>query len=167
MRNVSVFSSVPLVVAFVAALTLSGCGFLGQKSARSDLTPPASVRTHKIVRTAYAQMGKRYRSGGASPGSGFDCSGLVWWTYGQHGIKVPRITADQAKSGRKVARKAAMPGDILVFRTGFSPRGLHTGIYAGENKFIHSPSSGKTVCLESLGHKYWKDRLVAIRRVTR
>lgn len=158
---------VPLAIAVIMALTLSGCGFFGQRGSKSALTPPASVRTHKIVRTAYAQMGKKYRPGGCSPRSGFDCSGLVWWTYGQHGIKVPRITSDQARTGKKVARKAARPGDILVFRTGNSPRGLHTGIYCGEGKFIHSPSSGKTVCLESLGHKYWRDRLTAIRRVAK
>lgn len=148
--------------ALCLALMLTGCGFFASKP---TIEPPDSVRTHKLVKTAYAQMGKRYRSGGCSPRQGFDCSGLVWWAYRQNGIKVPRITADQARTGRKVSKKAARPGDILVFRTGRSPRGLHTGIYAGEEKFIHSPSSGKTVCLERLSHPYWGDRLIAIRRV--
>lgn len=145
-----------------ACLLLGGCGFHMQKAERA----PGSVRSHKIVRTAYSQIGKKYRSGGSTPQKGFDCSGLVWWSYSQHGIKVPRITSDQAKAGRKIPCRAAQPGDILVFRTSHSPRGLHTGIYAGNQKFIHSPSSGKQVCMETLkAHSYWRDRLIAIRRV--
>lgn len=152
-------------LAAVLTLSITGCGlFSGGK-----LPPePDSVRSSKIARTAWTQMGKRYRAGGASPQRGFDCSGLVWWSYGQHGIKVPRITTDQARAGRKVSRKAARAGDIVVFRTGRSSRrGLHTGIYAGNNKFIHSPSSGKNVCLESLAHDYWRKRLIAFRRIGR
>lgn len=145
------------------SLSLCACGFFAGNIA----PPPASVRTHKVVRTAYAQMGKKYRSGGDSPQKGFDCSGLVWWSYGQHGVKVPRITSDQARTGKKVSKKAAQPGDIVVFRTSHSPRGLHTGIYVGEQKFIHSPSSGKSVCMDSLSQGYWRDRLISIRRVGR
>lgn len=147
------------------AVLLPGCGYLS--GAHSSVEPPASVRNHKIVRTAYAQLGKKYRSGAASPQKGFDCSGLVWWSYGQHGIKVPRITTDQANAGRKVSKKAARPGDIVVFRTGQSPRGLHTGIYCGDQKFIHAPSSGKRVCIESLTLPHWRDTLIAVRRVSK
>lgn len=153
-----------VIIVLLLAPCLYGCGFFGGATKPS---PPDSVRTHKVVRTAYNQIGKRYVPGGASPRRGFDCSGLVWWSYGQQGIKVPRITSDQAKAGRKVSRKAAKPGDIVVFRTGHSPRGLHTGIYVGEQKFIHSPSKGKTVCMESLSHSYWRDRLISVRRVGR
>lgn len=142
------------------ALPLAGCGFFGQKT---EPLPEAGA-SHKIVCTAYSQMGKRYRSGGASPQKGFDCSGLVWWSYGQHGIKVPRTTTDQAKAGRKVPKGSARPGDLVVFRTSHSPRGLHTGIYAGDRKFIHSPSSGKTVCMDDLAG-YWGKRLIAVRRI--
>jgi len=151
------------LLAVCMMLSITGCGFFASNAVR----PPDSVRTHKVVRTAYAQMGKKYRLGGASPQKGFDCSGLVWWSYKQHGITVPRISAEQARTGRKVAQKAARPGDIVVFRTGNSPRGLHTGIYAGGHKFIHSPSKGKTVCMDSLAQGYWRDSLISIRRVER
>lgn len=145
------------------ALALSGCGFFSQKP---TLAPQqTSIRTHKVVRTACAQIGKKYRAGAASPQKGFDCSGLVWWSYSQHGIKVPRITADQAKAGRKIARAAARPGDIVVFKTGQSPRGLHTGIYCGNQNFVHAPRSGRAVCIESLTLPHWRDTLVAVRRV--
>ena len=75
--------------------------------------------------------------GGASPQKGFDCSGLIWWVYNKNGVKVPRITVDQARIGQSVPREQVRPGDIVVFRTSASPRGLHTGIYAGGNSFIH------------------------------
>lgn len=140
---------------------LNGCGFFAQKTE----SLPDSVRTHKVVRTACTQLGKRYRPGGASPQKGFDCSGLVWWSYRQHGINVPRITKDQAKAGRKVSGKAARPGDIVVFKSSNSPNGLHTGIYVGDGKFIHSPRAGKTVCMESMHAPHWTGKLVAIRRM--
>lgn len=156
------FAAPSQILALCLVLGLTGCGFFASQPKTS---PPDSIRTHKLVKTAYTQMGKRYRAGGSSPRQGFDCSGLVWWAYKQNGIKVPRITADQARAGRKISKKSARPGDILVFRTSRSPRGLHTGIYCGEGKFIHSPSSGKNVCLERLSHPYWGDRLIAVRRV--
>jgi len=108
-------------------------------------------RAQNIVRTASSQEGKQYRMGGASPSRGFDCSGLIWWAYRQNGLKVPRVTAPR-------------PGDIMVFRTSSGPRGLHTGIYAGNNTFIHSPSRGKTVRRENM-EPYWGNRLIAVRRI--
>lgn len=137
---------------------LSGCGFFG-----AELVPPPAS-SNKIVRTAQSQMGKKYCPGGASPQKGFDCSGLIWWSYRQHGLKIPRITTDQAKVGQKVPPKLARAGDIMVFRVADSPRGLHTGIYAGKGCFIHSPGSGRKVCMARL-YPYWNDKLVAIRRV--
>lgn len=147
---------------FLCLLLLGGCGFLGQKGTSSGPTP---VKAHKVVKTAYSQMGKKYRSGGASPQKGFDCSGLIWWAYRQHGVNVPRITTDQAKTGHAVPKAKPRPGDIVVFRTGNSPRGLHTGIYAGGGSFIHSPRSGERVRMESLDIPYWKSKLIAVRRV--
>lgn len=148
----------------LALLLLGGCGFFGQKTADSG---PAPIKAHKVVRTAYSQMGKQYRSGGASPQKGFDCSGLIWWAYRQHGVKVPRITTDQARAGQPVPKARPRAGDIVVFRTGNSPRGLHTGIYAGGGSFIHSPRKGERVRMESLNIPYWKSKLIAVRRVVR
>ena len=140
---------------------LSGCGILYASAEK----PQPKINCTGIVKTAYSQLGKKYRSGGSSPQKGFDCSGLVWWSFKQHGINVPRITQDQAASGKKIPKKAIRPGDIVVFRSSNSPRGLHTGIYAGKDYFIHSPSKGKKVCMEKLSSPHWKNTLVAIRRV--
>lgn len=159
LRNMVVLAAI-----FSMCAALGGCGFFAQKPAPE---PPQALKKHRIVCSAWGQMGKRYRAGSASPQKGFDCSGLVWWSYKQNGVKVPRITKDQATAGRRISRKAALPGDIVVFKTSQSPRGLHTGIYAGDGKFIHSPSSGKSVCLESLSSSYWRDKLISIRRIAR
>ena len=145
------------------AVLLTGCGAF--RSAPDSGPAPESAR--KVVKTAYTQMGKKYRPGGASPQKGFDCSGLIWWVYKQNGYKVPRITVDQARAGYAVPKDQARPGDIVVFRTGSSPRGLHTGIYAGGDSFIHSPRRGEKVRMESMTIPYWRNKLIAVRRVVR
>ncbi len=153
------------LIALCAASALSGCGFLGFAPTEPDPAPNPNAR--KVVSTACSQIGKKYCPGGSSPGRGFDCSGLIWWSYRQNGLNVPRITTAQAKIGKPVHKKHIRAGDIVVFKTGQSPRGLHTGIYAGKGSFVHSPSQGKKVCLEKLSHPYWNGRLVAIRRIVR
>lgn len=152
-----------LLLALCLAVSLSGCGFVNT----AQDTGPTSVQAQRVVKTAYSQMGKKYRLGGASPGKGFDCSGLVYWAYRKNGVTVPRITTEQARAGRAVSSSQLRPGDIVVFRTGRSPRGLHTGIYAGDGAFIHSPRAGERVRMESLDIRYWKSKLITARRIIR
>ncbi|NCB21823.1 MAG: NlpC/P60 family protein [Deltaproteobacteria bacterium] len=150
-----------MALLLVCAVLLTACGAF--RSAPD--TGPAPESARKAVKTAYTQMGKKYRSGGASPQKGFDCSGLIWWAYRVNGVKVPRITTDQAHAGQQVPLSAVRQGDILVFRTGSGPRGLHTGIYTGGNAFIHSPRQGEKVRVESLEVPYWRNKLITVRRV--
>ena len=111
-------------------------------------------------------MGARYKNGGNAPGKGFDCSGFIQWAYKQQGITVPRVTTDQARAGRLVAPKEGLqPADILVFKNRQGPRGLHTGLYAGDGQFIHSPRAGQRVRAESLEVAYWKNSLIGARRL--
>lgn len=145
-------------------LALGGCGFF-RAPAKPQL--PRDGQACSIVRSAYSQLGNSYTPGGASPQRGFDCSGLVWWAYKQHGYNIPRITTDQARTGRAVPKKKIKAGDILVFKTGRSPRGLHTGLYAGADSFIHSPRRGQTIRLESMNSTYWHNNLISVRRVLR
>lgn len=136
---------------------LSACGFFFSAD-----TGPTPDKAHAVVRTAYSQMGKKYRLGGASPQKGFDCSGLLYWAYRQNGIKIPRVSKEQAKAGRGVPNGKARAGDIVVFRTGWNS--LHTGIYAGGDTFIHSPRKGKHVKMDHM-QPYWGNKLVAVRRI--
>ncbi len=143
----------------LCSLLLSACGTKSKYSGKNLNTG------QKVAKTAHTQIGKKYVFGGESPQRGFDCSGLIWWAYGKHGISVPRVTTDQAKTGQSVPSTRAKPGDIVVFRTSSSGTGLHTGIYLGADKFIHSPRTGAHIRIESIKSSYWKPKLTAVRRV--
>jgi len=127
--------------------------------------PPASDTARSVVATARGQLGVPYRAGGLDPRSGFDCSGFIWWTYHQNGINLPRTTAEQATAGAAVPGNVLRPADILVFRTGSGMHGLHTGIYTGNGRFVHSPKPGATVREETLDIPYWRRNFIAARRV--
>jgi cell wall-associated NlpC family hydrolase len=127
----------------------------------------ATLRTH-VVETALGAMGAPYRWGGTD-GNGFDCSGLIQYAYQQHGLILPRVSRDQARTGMQVDRDVGqlLPGDILGFTV---ERGgvTHVGLYVGDGMFIHSASDG--VKLSNLTasdgeNRWWRDRWVSARRV--
>jgi hypothetical protein len=114
--------------------------------------------THRrgaVVHAALGQLGTPYRWGGASPG-GFDCSGLVVWSYSRIGVRLPHSTSSLIRLGRSVRRSAIRPGD-LVFTRG----GGHVGIYIGRGLVEAAPHSGARVDREPLS-SWWID---AIRRI--
>ncbi len=80
---------------------------------------PASGRAAAVVRTARTMIGAPYKWGGESPREGFDCSGLIWFSYRQHGITLPRVSWQQFSAGRAVSRSSLRPGDLVFTR---SPR---------------------------------------------
>ncbi|MCH5277687.1 MAG: C40 family peptidase [Desulfovibrionaceae bacterium] len=145
------------------AVSLSGCA--PTRISGLPSTSSGSALGARVVRTASTQIGKPYRSGGQSPSKGFDCSGLIYWSFQQNGVTVPRVTTDQAKAGRPVSRGSLQPGDIIVFRTSSSPNGLHTGLYAGQGKFIHSPNRRSKVRMDSLSTPAWAKSFVTGRRI--
>lgn len=142
-------------------LILTGCG--NKVIAPAVSVPTVTSKGSAIVRTAQSQTGVRYRFGGTTP-KGFDCSGLIWWAYRQHGYEVPRRTSDQANAGRTV-KKPYAPGDILVFNIKQRSINLHTALYVGNGYFIHSPSKGRTVRQDHLEDDYWKSKLIRVRRI--
>ncbi len=122
-----------------------------------------------IVKTALDAVGTPYVWGGTAA-NGFDCSGLVQWAYAQHGIRVPRMSRDQSRSGTEVTPviEALRPGDILLFAA--QPGGgiTHVGLYVGEQTFIHSANTGvKLSRLEATDPDgaWWVARWVGARRV--
>ena len=147
------------------AVLLSGCGTKYISAPTWDGRGDGSIGS-SVAQMARSQVGSRYRAGGTTP-SGFDCSGLIWWVYRQHGISVPRVTDAQAKAGSGVSRSAMRPGDILVFDTNRGRTGLHTGIYIGNGRFVHSPTSGKRVREDPISMEYWDKRLIRVRRIVR
>ncbi len=147
-------------------LTLSACGSKKITDNPEALSGEhAVVITQKVVGTAKSQEGRRYRLGGETPKKGFDCSGLIYWAYQQHGITVPRITTEQTKAGKKAPKNSLRPGDILVFKSREAPNGLHTGMYLGRNRFIHAPNSRSNVRIEPLKGGYWGNHFIHARRI--
>jgi len=102
-----------------------------------------------VVRYARRLLGVRYTYGGSSPSSGFDCSGFTRFVYAHFGIDLPHYSGAQFGEGRRVARGALRPGD-LVFFDGLG----HVGIYIGAGRFIHAPHTGTRVSIAPLSGWY-------------
>jgi len=117
-----------------------------------------------LLRTARKMLGHPYRWGGYSPDKGFDCSGLIYYVYGQHGRSVPRTAEAQYAYARPVAFSQIRPGDLVFFRL-YRNDVSHVGIYLGEYLFIHAPSTGKRVTYSSLRDAFWQTRFVGAGRI--
>lgn len=116
----------------------------------------------KLVAAAMAFQGTPYRYGGNTP-AGFDCSGLVQYSYEQFGISVPRSSYMQFKAAKPIYRQHLRPGDLVFFRTTRATVS-HVGIYIGDNQFVHAPGSGKTVRVTSMDNSYYKKRFAGAGR---
>ena len=108
-------------------------------------------------------VGRPYKFGGASP-SGFDCSGLVLYSYKLAGLSLPRDTEHQRQASRIVRVSSLRRGDLLFFDQQ-GKKNSHVGIYLGDGQFVHAPSSGKHVRKDTLDAPYWKKHLSEARRV--
>jgi cell wall-associated NlpC family hydrolase len=124
---------------------------------------PPSDKAIKVRDTAVRMLGKPYRYGGYSP-KGFDCSGLVYYSYGRAGIKVPRSTEGQLKVARVIGIKDLRLGDLLFFDED-GKRSSHVAIYVGDDTFVHAPSSGKRVRTDHLHDPYWRGHFASARRL--
>lgn len=122
-------------------------------------------RASSLVAKAVDFIGIRYKFGGNNPEQGLDCSGLVRLVFKDAlNINLPRTSLEISRSGEKIEPSELQPGDLVFYNTlrrGFS----HVGIYIGDNKFIHSPSSGGQVRIESMKIAYWKRRFNGARRI--
>ena len=109
-------------------------------------------------------LGRPYRYGGSTPSTGFDCSGLVHFSYQQAGAAVPRSTEQQRLASRPVKLAELRRGDLLFFNQEGKKYG-HVAIYLGDGRFVHSPSSGKSVRSDRLDSPYWRKHLSEARRL--
>ena len=134
---------------------------------RPDQAPEKTAPTRdfglQAVTLAKKQMGKMYQWGGQGPDR-FDCSGLVYYVYGNLGVPMPRVSGQQAKVGREIGRKDLQPGDMLYFATSGSSIN-HVGIYLGNAKFVHAPRKGMPVRTDSLNNGWWKQKYRGARRI--
>lgn len=149
----------PLLLAGLALLLfeLGGCAQHTPGISRLPTTSAQkSPAQSKVLDTAQQMLGVPYRSGGSSP-RGFDCSGLVSYSYKRAGIHIPRTTAQQYTQSQKIPRRDLQSGDLVFFN--LKGRKIsHVGIYLDRGRFIHAPSSGKSVSIDSLENPYWHSR---------
>jgi cell wall-associated NlpC family hydrolase len=139
----------------------------GRTASRGEPAPTASASA--VISAGNEYLGTRYLYGGATPQSGFDCSGFVQYVYRKNGVTLPRTSRLQSNAGKSLAAKldGLRAGDLLFF----SQRGDvvdHVAIYAGNDRILHSTSSGGGVRYDDLSSargRWFVDRMVAARRV--
>jgi cell wall-associated NlpC family hydrolase len=153
-------AGLPVLVAAV----LLGAGCAGTPTV-DEPRPAASDVRGPIVQLALSMVGVRYRYGGADPAAGFDCSGLVYYTFTSNGHAVPRTSQDQFNTAHKIPLVEAAEGDLVFFQD--QERLSHVGIYLGDGRFVHAPSSGGAVSVARLDAPYYQRHLVAVGRLLR
>lgn len=123
-----------------------------------------SRRANEVLVRAISLVGTPYRYGGNTPAGGFDCSGLVGYVFlDAAGLRLPRSTSALIDlKSRRVARDDLEPGDLVLFTPA---GGGHVGIYVGEGRFVHAPSSGGTVRMDKLDTPYWARAYAGAKRV--
>lgn len=121
----------------------------------------------EILFRAIGLVGTPYIWGGNTPSSGFDCSGLIGFVYDDvMGMRLPRTTQQMMQmDGQRISRNKLRSGDIVFFATAGGQRVSHAGIYVGDGRFVHAPSSGGTVRLDSIDSKYWSKAYLQAKRV--
>jgi cell wall-associated NlpC family hydrolase len=127
----------------------------------APVTDPGSA--DRAAGFARKMVGKPYRFGGSSP-LGFDCSGLVQYSFKQAGVSLPRSTDEQLRLSQPLRGAHLRAGDLLFFDQEGKKKS-HVGIYLGEGRFVHAPSSGKAVRSDRLDSPYWRKHLSEARRV--
>jgi cell wall-associated NlpC family hydrolase len=156
-------------VACFAVLFLAACGSRGKRpdgalSVGPKITDlPPTEQGREVVFYALSLLDTGYRFGGKNPQAGFDCSGMVSYIYAQAaGVKVGGSAAEIARQGAPIGRNQLRPGDLVFFNTLNRPFS-HVGIYIGDNRFIHAPSTNGQVRIDDLGSRYFAERFEASR----
>lgn len=146
-------------VCWIMGIALSGCSHT-HRSQR--LQHPINYKL--AINAAQEALGAPYKYGGQDPSTGFDCSGLVVFSFLHAGITLPRTALAQLKVSHPVKRHLLRAGDLVFFRISRS-RVSHVGIYLGNKRFIHAPSTGKLVSIARLDDPYWKKRFIRAGRI--
>lgn len=124
-----------------------------------------SAGLEEVSIQAMSLVGTPYRYGGNTPDSGFDCSGLVRYVVLRAAnVNLPRTTEAMGDRGVSLERSQVASGDLVFFNT-TGRANSHVGVYVGQNRFVHAPSTGGTVRLEDMSKSYWASRYNGARRV--
>jgi cell wall-associated NlpC family hydrolase len=152
----------------IATLLLSACGSPLPRGGDGRGTIPQAPRAvsgeaAEVVMYAMSLIDTGYRFGGKNPEAGLDCSGMVSYIFDQAaGRRVQGSAADIARQSRPVSRDQLRPGDLVFFNTMNRPFS-HVGLYIGDGRFIHAPSTNGRVRIESMNNRYFAQRYEAAR----
>jgi len=157
-----------LLLVCCAAALLAACGSTPPALERSAVSAvpdlrPISERGHGVAIFALGLIDTGYRFGGKNPEAGLDCSGMVAYIFDKVAdLKVGGSAADIARQGRPIERNGLRPGDLVFFNTRNAPFS-HVGIYIGDERFVHAPSTNGRVRIDQMGDRYYAQRFVAAR----
>ena len=146
-----------------AAAVMRLANLTNLKSETANEREELTVRD-RLVEAGFNMLGVRYRFGGTSEKTGFDCSGLVKNLFEKFNLTLPRSSRDQYKQGEKVAKEDLQKGDLLFFSAG-GKTPTHVGIYIGDNQFLHAASKAKKVVISDLGKNWYDLRYLGARRI--
>jgi murein DD-endopeptidase len=147
------------LVSVLILASIVGCASQAvQKPQAPTMTTGTShSRADRAAAVALQQIGTPYRFGGSTP-QGFDCSGLIYYSYSKAGKNVPRTTGSLWSGIQPVSKNHMQVGDVLFFR--IAGKMSHVGMYIGDNQFVHAPSSGKIVTVGSLQSDFYRKALI-------
>lgn len=160
-------------LALIAALTLlpaaSHAEEPGHGPGSFEVSPVADSglfsQAQELAMRALGFIGVRYKWGGSSPDTGFDCSGLIRYLYAQiTGQSLQGNAAEISRVGEVIDKSELQPGDLVFFNTLRRPFS-HVGIYLGNSRFVHAPSRGGSVEIVDMSQRYWKSRFNGARRL--
>jgi cell wall-associated NlpC family hydrolase len=159
-----------LALLFSVCLMISGQALGADNSPEINSGQPTKLqnlsnRASELAMQSMGLLGINYKWGGNTPKEGLDCSGLVRYVYKEGwGTELPRSSIEISKFAETIKPKDLQAGDLVFFNT-LRRNYSHVGIYLGENKFIHAPSRGGQVRIESMDVRYWKKRFDGARRI--
>ena len=143
------------------------------RAEESALEPPATAANesnwtgtmHEVLISALSLTGIKYKYGGSSPETGFDCSGFVRYVFQQAAnLTLPHGARALSRLGETVPVDQLQPGDLVFFNT-LKSAFSHVGIYLGDSRFIHAPSSGGGIHVVNMNDAYWAKRFNGARRI--
>lgn len=154
----------------------TACASISAEEAPAEIEPPLVVESNvtnklstsmqELMLRAISLSGIKYKFGGSSPETGFDCSGFVRYVFQQAAnLTLPHGARALSQLGQTVTQENLQPGDLVFFNT-LKSSFSHVGIYLGNHRFIHSPSAGKTVSVMDMSDGYWAQRFNGARRIT-